>query len=446
MNGTKRPKGFPRAMWKSMSEKEKKKASGKRFLDFSTNISTSSYNSGQIGNAQSQAPRARNARNARSYTDGGATGKATSGVVIGNEKRSVTAGGKHARLRFTHKETWGALVSGPTSNGFFVFSYRVQPGLANVFPVASLTAVQWQNYHIKSMKVSFVPDVSQYAVAGSTGRVLIAFNADVADPIPADLQTMQNMEPSVQAMASDNIALMIDQSLFIDDKFVRTGSVPFGNDPKTYDSGVVYISTQGFPASSLLGDIFVEYDIEFIGYRVNTNSLPTVSPTNFWSKLNSALPVTLTTGVPALVQTSGGNTSSAIDNWNQLGLTFASGPPYNWVAVPFGRYLIQGIFQFNNSTSQLTAAYGWVGTSLTVPTVPAAQPPTNAGGNAAPTSGLNDYILAGSNIPASGFASLPMNVMVVNNTSGPMYVTLNASTIFAGGVTQVYFQGFISTW
>jgi hypothetical protein len=98
------------------------------------------------------------------------------------------------------------------------------------------------------------------------------------------------MTPNMRFMPYQDAELDITPSCG-GERYVRSGPVPAGSDPKTYDAGTIYFSTDGFGGSGTIGELHVEYTVDLIN-PILPNSVPPVINLNRskFQQLNLALP------------------------------------------------------------------------------------------------------------------------------------------------------------
>lgn len=169
-----------------------------------------------------------------------------------------------------HKEFVADVIAGtgvPTA--FNVFNaYALNPGLPASFPWLSTIAQNFQEYTWKGVIYHYVP-TSGSSVAStnaSLGSVMMATNYRSTLPAYTSKTYLLNEYFSCDSRPSETFCHPIEcdpKENPYNVQYVRTGAVPTGEDPKTYDLGVVTVATQGVPAASVnLGEIWVTYEVE----------------------------------------------------------------------------------------------------------------------------------------------------------------------------------------
>jgi hypothetical protein len=153
-------------------------------------------------------------------------------------------------------------VSGST--GFATTAYPFNPGQSSTFPWGYKIAGLYEKYRVRFLQFYFAPEVSQYATNGQSGKVMLSFDYDASDPAPASKQQVLDTDPHTDGMPYERIRLILDSKQLNgqDSKYVRPGGLPGGADIKTYDGGILYVSTYGNANTNVLGELHVKYEIE----------------------------------------------------------------------------------------------------------------------------------------------------------------------------------------
>lgn len=149
----------------------------------------------------------------------------------------------------------------PGSVTFATTGYNFNPGLANLFPWASQFANSYDEYVVTN--VSFIYEPEQ--ASSATGSVILSFDYDASDAAPVDkvsaLETKDSVRsapwtPSRLTLAASDLKHRCAEALF-----TRSATVP-STDIKTYDLGVLYVSTVGQASTAICGELWIEYTIQ----------------------------------------------------------------------------------------------------------------------------------------------------------------------------------------
>jgi len=82
------------------------------------------------------------------------------------------------------------------------------------------------------------------------------------------------------------------QSTFLNNMYIRSGSVPSGADQRMYDIGSFQYATQGMQSAYTVGELWVSYHVKLKKPRINPNGL------SAWSHIVSSAAATATQAAP----------------------------------------------------------------------------------------------------------------------------------------------------
>lgn len=174
-----------------------------------------------------------------------------------------------------HKE-YVAQISGKIA--FTVVNqFSINPGLANLFPWLSDIAVNFQEYRIRGMVYHYVPS-SGSAISGTNsalGTVMLQTSYRSNDTAPANKVEMLNEYWSSESVPSEPFCHPIEcnpKENPFNIQYVRSGSVPSGDNQLLYDLGTTYVAVSGQQAdNTVLGDLWVTYEIELKKPVISSN-------------------------------------------------------------------------------------------------------------------------------------------------------------------------------
>jgi len=161
-----------------------------------------------------------------------------------------------------HRE-YIADISGTAA--FTLAQFALNPGLSNTFPWLSTVAENYQEYRFHGLIFEFRSLITDFVSSGAPGVVIAATNYNADAPLFNSKQEMENSEYAVATKPTLNLVHAIEcdvSQTILPERFVRTGSVPSGQDLRLYDLGNVQLATQGNPVQ-LLGELWVSYCVEF---------------------------------------------------------------------------------------------------------------------------------------------------------------------------------------
>jgi len=185
---------------------------------------------------------------------------------------SAIGAGKNSTSRLTGRsctiaeDEYIAEVIGPgTGANFNNVAYSINPGQVSTFPWLSKIAAQWEKYHFNSLEFYYKPEVTGFATAGQSGKVILSVDFDASDAPPASKQQMEDTMPHADGMpaVTTRMPLMARQlHALYPTLYVRPGGLPGASDIKTYDAGNFNIATQGLNSNgATLGELRVKYNV-----------------------------------------------------------------------------------------------------------------------------------------------------------------------------------------
>lgn len=214
---------------------------------------------------QNRAP-ARGGRNGRRRGQGRLRGerrgpRGASGIGAtsfgSNKTRSITVA----------NEEFISPVTVANQPNFNVTAYAINPGQAPTFPWLSKQAAQWEKYEFKYLEFFYKREVSEFATAGSAGKVIMSADFDASDNPPTTKQQMEDTQPHRDGMPCENISLVLPKGQMNPRgsiaRYVRPGALAGNADIKTYDVGNLFVATQGIPANAEVGELRVKYVVQF---------------------------------------------------------------------------------------------------------------------------------------------------------------------------------------
>jgi len=165
-----------------------------------------------------------------------------------------------------HKEFIGDLTS---SVAFGISDTIVlNPGLVASFPWLSTIAQQYQEYTWKGIVFEFISTSGNVVASTNTalGSIMMATQYRSTAAVYTNKTQLLNEYFSSDAKPSENFCHPIEcdpRENPYNVQYVRTGAVPTGEDPKTYDLGTTYVATQGMQAGAVdIGELWVSYEVE----------------------------------------------------------------------------------------------------------------------------------------------------------------------------------------
>lgn len=163
-------------------------------------------------------------------------------------------------LTINHKELL-ARVSGTAA--FTATSYVLNPAVPETFPWLSPIATRFEYYHIRSLRVLYVPRCP----TTTAGTLSMAFDKDVLDPDPISYRSLLSYQGAVSTPAWSAASLAATSSQLTPQRLYNAITPAAGSDQRLYDWGKLIFATEGAEAD--YGDLFLEYQIAFTNPEFN---------------------------------------------------------------------------------------------------------------------------------------------------------------------------------
>lgn len=213
------------------------------------------------------------------------------------------------------------------STGFQTQGFYMNPGQSSTFPWLATLAKQFEKYEVKFIEFYYKPLVSAFATGGQSGKVMLSFDYDASDPLPSSKQQVEDTHPHADAMPYEECCLPLSPTQLNnqDSKYVRPGGLPASADIKTYDGGLLAVSTDGNSSTGEIGELRVRYSVDLFVPVLESQS---TTPTNFHTSVLSF------SGAPSDTAIAPYATTSV----NPLGLAAVAGT----IIFPAGNYVISG--------------------------------------------------------------------------------------------------------
>ncbi len=263
---------------------------------------------------------------------------------------------RNGDVRVVHKEYIGDILG---STAFSVNEFAVNPGMLTTFPWLSSLANNYESYQFESLRFCYETE----SPTSFTGTVLMAIDYDASDPAPIDKVQIMAYRQAIRSAPWEPCCF---KSLTEDLKkektlYVRNGVLAANQDIKLYDTGNLFICTQGQAGNSTVGELYVEYDVRLMTPQLNDPSIG-ASYYGEWTGTSNAAPAgTLVMGnLPAAVVSTG--TTASVSTW-----TFSQPWKGNvsfsivgtGISAPTLSGTATGIFTTNLVNAGTTQTVGW---------------------------------------------------------------------------------------
>jgi hypothetical protein len=182
--------------------------------------------------------------------------------------RTREIGDETGRTRVSRREYVMRVTAPNTSIEFNNTSFAINPGMRGVFAWLSQIAANYDEYELEHLVFHYKPVISQASTSGAMGSVLLSCNYNAGADKFASFREMAEYMGTLETRVCDEAYFGVEcdptkhgsQQI----EFIRTGSVPSGQDIKTYDLGLFQIATSdvaSFTEGTLLGHLYVEYSV-----------------------------------------------------------------------------------------------------------------------------------------------------------------------------------------
>jgi len=159
-------------------------------------------------------------------------------------------------------------------NGSVAFSaqaFPVQPGISTLFAWLSSQAIAYQEYRVERLAFRFESDRE----ATAPGKVMLAFQQDPTDDLPAGKQEMLENEFKAKCKTWEDTLLVVPKTILKNEtmsnkRFIRAGNLAANLDLKTYDIGQLIVASQGQADGTDVGELYVQYAITLLTPVINS--------------------------------------------------------------------------------------------------------------------------------------------------------------------------------
>jgi hypothetical protein len=182
----------------------------------------------------------------------------------------MTMANSQSSMRVSHREYIQDLVS--STSALAVTEISLNPGLSATFPWLSNIAQNFDRYKWHSLRF-YYRSLSATALNSTNtalGFVILTTQFDTYDPAFTAKQQMEIVAGAVSASPDQCMVHEVDvrRVTSLPQLFVRSGGVPTGADSRLYDVGVTSVGVGGSQAVANIGELWVEYEVEFYQPRL----------------------------------------------------------------------------------------------------------------------------------------------------------------------------------
>lgn len=181
-------------------------------------------------------------------------------------------------IRVRHRE-YVRDITGTTN--FTVASIAVNPGIAASFPWLSAVASRFERYKFNSLRFDYVPSCS----VTTSGTVMAAYDTDATDSAPTSKLQLLAYQNATRSPPWAAWSATLPRVKDFQDRYVRDGTAPTSTDLKMYDVAALHTAT-ATTETTLLGEIYVEYDVTLLIPQFQSASSAPIAPIN-WRELGT---------------------------------------------------------------------------------------------------------------------------------------------------------------
>jgi hypothetical protein len=170
---------------------------------------------------------------------------------------------------------------------FTLTSFDLNPGQAKTFPWLANIASAFEEYRLLGCIFEFKSTSASALNSTNTalGSVIMATEYDVSDEPFYSKLGMENHQFATSSKPNLSMLHAIEcapAQTVVPQRWVRTGPVPSGADPKLYDWGRFSIATAGMQAVSTIGELWVTYRVQVLKPQLLNSALQASRQIGVW--------------------------------------------------------------------------------------------------------------------------------------------------------------------
>jgi len=146
---------------------------------------------------------------------------------------------------------------------FAVQGFPINPGIPSLFPWLSTIANRYESYLFRKLRFEYETSASSM----TPGSVMLAVDFDAADSAPSSKQQLMSYHNAVRSGAWEECCYRSDGpdlKKFGVQRYCRSSPPGPNLDIKTYDVGNLFLATKGESDTSVIGELYVDYDVELM--------------------------------------------------------------------------------------------------------------------------------------------------------------------------------------
>lgn len=190
------------------------------------------------------------------------------GIVQKASKPKFTMPKSDGSIRISHREYVDDI------NGSVLFSgvvSPINPGISACFPWLSTLASSYESYRFNRLRFIF----ESTSATTHTGAVMMAVDYDPDDTPPTNKTQLMSYSGAVRGPPWESFDLSCSKADLqkLPQRFIRLGINDLATkDNKLYDTGNLFLFTAGQQNSNLVGELYVEYEVDLFTPQLDLNA------------------------------------------------------------------------------------------------------------------------------------------------------------------------------
>lgn len=258
----------------------------------------------------------------------------------------ATFGDNTSCVRIQHREYIRDIFSGEPGT-FSSTPIAVNPGLRSSFPYLAGLAQNFEEYRLNGMVFEIVSTTSPYNATAAMGSTIVAMQYNAAsEPFTSKAQ-MENSDFAISARIDKSIMYGIEcKDLANNNLFIRSQDISSNVPLTSTDVGLLQIALQtggGVPANSVIGELWVSYDIDLMRPHISTESAggALFGQLKVYNQVASGQYITAQSGSVAISSATGALAHDLFNTVGQYKDTYVSTPILEFTSTPGNVYEIE---------------------------------------------------------------------------------------------------------
>ncbi len=195
---------------------------------------------------------------------------APAAMSVSRQSKPPRVTGTANGLVVSHREYVGDIIATGSANWSIAQILPLDPAEPGTFPWLAPVACQYQRFRLRKLNVEYVADCS----SSTAGSVLITYNRGVGTVLPATKQQQLEAETiRCSAWQNANYTFKVENNMYWTSPYYNLPNVTATNTPYTTGAndasnlnvaGRLILATSGTTGSVGLGEVYINYEFEFI--------------------------------------------------------------------------------------------------------------------------------------------------------------------------------------